>query len=72
MRKVRAWFAASGLSHQDLGLRMGYPADTARQSAWQFMKAGDPRISVLRRFAVAAEMSVEALIGEQKVRKRHK
>ncbi|HJT76220.1 MAG TPA: helix-turn-helix transcriptional regulator [Gemmataceae bacterium] len=65
MVKVRAWFEASGLSLHDLGLRMGYPPETARQSAWQFMKSGDPRISMLRKFAAAAGFSVEELVGER-------
>jgi transcriptional regulator with XRE-family HTH domain len=69
MRKVRAWFEASGLSLHELGLKMGYSPETARQSAWQFMKSGDPRVSMLRRFAAASGMSVEELIGEQKGRK---
>ena len=69
MRKVRAWFEASGLSLQEFGLRMGYPLETARQSAWQFMRSRDPHISMLRRFAAAAEMPMEELIGETKGRK---
>ena len=69
MAKVRSWFETSGLSLHELGLKMGYPQESARQSAWQFMKSGDPRISMLRRFAVASGMPVEELIGEQKGRK---
>lgn len=65
MRKVRAWFEASGLSLQELGLRMGYPVETARQSAWQFMKSRDPHISMLRRFAGAAGMPLQELIGDK-------
>jgi transcriptional regulator with XRE-family HTH domain len=65
MAKVRAWFEASGLSLHDLGLKMGYPAETARQSAWQFMKSSDPRISMLRRFAQAAGLPIEELTGGQ-------
>jgi transcriptional regulator with XRE-family HTH domain len=66
MAEVRAWFEASGLSLLDLGLKMGYPPETARQSAWQFMKSGDPRISMLRKFAAAAEMPVEELVNKKK------
>src|SRR5438132_12072341 len=66
MRKVRAWFEASGLSLHDLGLKMGYPAGNARQSAWQFMKSGDPRVSMLRRFARATGMPVEELVAKRK------
>ena len=40
---------------------MGYPEETARQSAWQFMKSTDPRMSVLRRFADAMGVSVDDL-----------
>jgi transcriptional regulator with XRE-family HTH domain len=61
MVKVRALFEASGLSLHDLGLKMGYPAETARQAAWQFMKSGDPRIGTLRRFAAAMKVAVEEL-----------
>jgi hypothetical protein len=66
MSKVRAWFEASGLSLHDLGLKMGYPPETARQSAWQFMKSGDPRVSMLRRFARAAGMGVEELLSSER------
>ena len=69
MAKVRSWFEASGLSLHDLGVKMGYPPETARQSAWQFMKSRDPHISMLRRFAAAAGMPVEELVSEKKGRK---
>jgi transcriptional regulator with XRE-family HTH domain len=52
MAQVRALFEKSGLTLIELGLRMGYPKQTARQSAWQFIaKTDDPRVSVLKRFA---------------------
>jgi transcriptional regulator with XRE-family HTH domain len=63
---VRAKFKASGLSLHALGVAMGYDAKTARQSAFQFMKSGDPRISMLRRFAKAMEMPLEELLAEGK------
>jgi hypothetical protein len=64
MAKVRCLFAGSGLTLDELGRRMGYPAASARQSAWQFLKAGDPRVSGLRRFARAMGMPVEQLLAE--------
>jgi hypothetical protein len=68
MTKVHGFYEKSGLSLHDLGLKMGYPKDTARQSAWQFMKTGDPRISMLRRFAKAMEISIEELVADKKGR----
>src|SRR4051812_10353069 len=57
MVKVRARFESSGLSLHDLGMRMGYPVDSARKSAWQFIqKTDDPRLSMLRRFAKAMQI----------------
>ena len=38
MAKVHALFEKSGLTLNELGLRMGFPAETARQAAFQFMK----------------------------------
>ncbi len=66
MGKVHRLFKKSGLTLHDLGLKMGYPPELARQSAFQFMKAGDPRISMLRRFAKAMAMDVEELVREKK------
>lgn len=63
MVNVRARFEASGLSLHDLGVKMGYPPESARKSAWQFIdKTSDPRISMLRRFADAMGISVKSLL----------
>jgi transcriptional regulator with XRE-family HTH domain len=66
MGKVRQHFKKSGLTLHDLGVKMGYDEDIARQSAFQFMKTGDPRISMLRRFAKAIEISIEELVAEKR------
>jgi hypothetical protein len=66
MDAVRKRFDASGMSLHALGLAMGYEASTARQSAFQFMKTGDPRISMLRRFAKAMGVPLEELVAEPK------
>jgi hypothetical protein len=63
MGRVRAEFQKSALSLHDLGVRMGYPEDSARKSAWQFIqKTDDPRLSVLRRFAQAVGVQLEDLV----------
>jgi hypothetical protein len=33
---------------------------------FQFMKIGDPRVSMLRRFARAMEISIEELVAEKR------
>jgi transcriptional regulator with XRE-family HTH domain len=62
MRKVRKLFEQSGLTQQVLGEKMGYSAASARQAVSQFLKSGDPQISMLRRFAKAMGVKVESLI----------
>ena len=64
MDAVRKRFADSGLTLRELGEKMGYPPESARQSAHQFLGTGDPQISVLRRFAKAVGMSVTRLLKE--------
>jgi len=63
MERVRSRFERSGLTLHDLGLKMGYPEESARKSAWQFIqKTGDPRLSTLNRFAVAMGATVKDLL----------
>jgi hypothetical protein len=68
MEKVATLFMESGLSLHNLGLKMGYAPELARQSAFQFLKASDPRISMLRRFAKALGISLSRLVAEPKQR----
>jgi hypothetical protein len=70
MEQVRTRFKESDLSLHGLGLKMGYPPETARQSAFQFMKSGDPRISMLRRFADAMGVALADLTDPTKKKKR--
>ena len=64
MERARERFDKSGLSLDELGERMGYPKQSARKSAWQFLyKTNDPRLSMLRRYAQAMGVSVSRLIG---------
>jgi hypothetical protein len=70
MAKVKALFDESGLTMNELGVKMGYPPETARQSVFQFLKALDPRISMLRRFAKAMKVTLEELIANKKIRSK--
>jgi hypothetical protein len=67
MKKVTELYEGSGKTLEELGLAMGYAPVAARKSAWQFlMKTGDPRISMLRRFAKAMGVPLADLVGESK------
>jgi hypothetical protein len=44
---------------------MGYPAASARKSAWQFIhRTNDPRLSMLRKFAAALGVKVSSLVKD--------
>lgn len=62
MERVRDRFEKSGMTQQELGERMGYPPRSARQAVSQFLRSGDPQISMLRRFADAVGVSLKKLI----------
>lgn len=62
MQAVRERFEKSGMTRQELGERMGYAPATARQAVWQFLRSGDPQISMLRRFAEAVGISLATLL----------
>ena len=62
MVKVRKVFEDSGLTQQVVGERMGYRPESARQAVSQFLKSGDPQISMLRKFAKAMKISLNELI----------
>jgi len=65
MDRARFLFAKSGLSLDELGQRMGYSGEPARKSAWQFLnKTSDPRLSMLKRFAEALNISVVELFKQ--------
>lgn len=62
MEKVRTLIAESKMSRQEIGEKMGYGPDVARQAMSQFLKSGSPRIDRLRRFAEAMGVSLSSLV----------
>src|SRR5438270_13831147 len=68
MTKVRGWMDSRDpkVSLQELGERMGFPAESARKSAWQFLQCKVPRLDTLRRFASASGIPIEELVAEPK------
>jgi transcriptional regulator with XRE-family HTH domain len=67
MAKVRALFKQTGLTLHEMGLKMGYPPETARQSVYQLVRVSDPHISVLRKFAEAVGITIEELVGKTRM-----
>jgi hypothetical protein len=72
MQKVRKIFEASGKTLDEVGLDMGYDKDVARKAVWQFLRTSDPRLSMLRRFAKAMQISLEELISDKSDKKATK
>jgi transcriptional regulator with XRE-family HTH domain len=64
MEAVRQRVAASGLTYAEIGERMGYAESSARQAVSQFLRSGDPQISMLRRFADAMGISLRTLLDK--------
>jgi len=63
MEAARQRFEASGMSLEALGVKMGYPKQSARKSAWQFLYGtNDPRLSMLRKFAGAVGVKAATLL----------
>jgi len=62
MLAIRKWVAETGITQQELGERMGYAKETARQAVSQFLKGGDPRIGTIRRFCQAAKIPLKTLL----------
>ncbi len=62
MAKVRKLVKESGLSQQALGIKMGYPERSAKQSVWSFLQSENPTINVLVKFCKAMGTKVEELL----------
>ncbi len=62
MKRVHKLYAASGMTQQELGERMGYSPASARQAVSQFLKSGDPQIGMLRRFAKAVGVKIGEIV----------
>ena len=62
MPKVRAIVADSGLTQQVIGLEMGYPPESARQSVSQFLQSENPTVSVVVRFCKAMDVGIGELL----------
>ena len=68
MQKIRRHFELSGMTQGELGERMGYKKEKARQAVWRFLRTTDPHISMLRKFAEAMEISLDSLLNGERSR----
>jgi transcriptional regulator with XRE-family HTH domain len=63
--RARELFAKSEMTLEQLGQAMGYPLESARKSAWQFLnKTADPRLSMIRKFAAAIGVTLQELVTD--------
>lgn len=60
------WFQLQdrGVTQEQIGLAMGYDKSIARKAVSQFLKAKDPRIGTLRRYAKAVNMPLGVMMTE--------
>ena len=62
LQKAKQLAQESGLTHQQIGEKMGYPPESARQSTWQFLNGTNPSVAMIVRFAKAIGVNVKELL----------
>jgi len=62
LKKANRLMQESGLTYQQVGERMSYRPESARQSAWQFLHSKNPSVARLIRFADAMGIDTKELL----------
>jgi transcriptional regulator with XRE-family HTH domain len=63
LKKARKLLEKSGMTLDELGVKMGYESGTARRAVWQlFNKTPDPRLSTIIRLAEALGVDLRELL----------
>jgi transcriptional regulator with XRE-family HTH domain len=63
LKKAQKLLEKSGMTLDELGVKMGYESGTARRAVWQlFHKTPDPRLSTLTRLADALGVELRDLL----------
>jgi transcriptional regulator with XRE-family HTH domain len=62
LAKARRAVARSGLTLQQLGVRMGYPPESARQTVSRFLHSRNPTVAMLRKLAKALGVELGDLL----------
>jgi len=65
LKNAKKRLSALGLTYQQVGERMGYPPESARQSVSQFLNGTNPTVAMLLRFAEAAGGDPGELLADQ-------
>lgn len=61
LQKAKRLARKRGLTYEQVGVKMGWPKKSARQSAWQFLNSTNPSLAMLLRFCKATEIDVKDL-----------
>jgi len=62
LKKAKGLVAKSGLTYEDVGVKMGCPPESARQSVWQFLNSTNPSIEMFLRFCKAMGVEPKELL----------
>ena len=62
LTKAKQLAKESGLSYRQIGQRMGYPPESARQSVYQLFNGNNPGLAILLRFADAIGVDPKSLL----------
>jgi transcriptional regulator with XRE-family HTH domain len=62
LEKARSLIRESGLTYEQVGRRMGYPPESARQAVWKFLGSTNPSVSMVKRLAKALGVDVKELL----------
>jgi transcriptional regulator with XRE-family HTH domain len=64
MKRLYEIIDKSKMTLDELGQKVNCPKETARKSAWQFLRqTNDPRLPMLRKFAKAVRVSLRDLVS---------
>jgi|GEM_PF-2979041 len=61
LQKARLAAVKSGLTYEQIGMKMSHPKESARQSAWQFFQSKNPSVAMLIRFCEAMDIDIRDL-----------
>ena len=62
LQKAKILAKKRGLTHQRIGMRMGYPRESARQSVGQLMNSTNPSLEIVLRLAKAMGVKLRDLL----------